>query len=87
MLSGIGGVLLLSVLAGLSGVALQLAQPVLWAGWVDVTLLGASLLSAWPFLRGGRARWACALWAAALLMAVLALMQVLVDLIRPKRTA
>ena len=69
MLSGIGGVLLLSVLAGLSGVALQLAQPVLWAGWVDVTLLGASLLSAWPFLRGGRARWACALWAAALLMA------------------
>ncbi|MCO5976113.1 DNA internalization-related competence protein ComEC/Rec2 [Ideonella oryzae] len=69
MLSGIGGVLLLSVLAGLSGVALQLAQPALWPAWVDVALLGAAFLTAWPFLRGGRARWACALWAAALLMA------------------
>ena len=69
MLSGIGGVLLLSVLAGLSGVALQLAQPVLWPAWVDAALLGASALMAWPFVRGGRARWACALWALALLMA------------------
>lgn len=69
MLSGIGGVLLLSVLAGLSGVALQLAQPVLWPAWVDAALLGVSVLAAWPFLRGGRARRACALWALALLMA------------------
>jgi hypothetical protein len=42
MLSGIGGVLLLSVLAGLSGVALQLVQPVLWPGWLDAVLLGAA---------------------------------------------
>ena len=69
MLSGIGGVLLLSVLAGLSGVALQLVQPVLWPGWLDAVLLGAAAVAAWPFLRGRRARWACALWALALLMA------------------
>lgn len=68
MLSGVGGVLLLGVLAWLSGVALQLAQPTLWPLGLDVVLLIAAALAAWPFLRGGRAWLSCLLWALALSM-------------------
>lgn len=69
MLSGVGGVWALSVLAWVSGVALQLFQPAVWPPGVDAVLLGMAAglaLLAWHW-RGQRR--GAAVWALALLMA------------------
>ncbi|MCA6216194.1 DNA internalization-related competence protein ComEC/Rec2 [Ideonella sp. B7] len=69
MLSGVGGVWTLSVLAWVCGVALQLAQAAVWPTGVDATLVGlAAGLVALAWRWRGRRRGA-GVWALALLMA------------------
>lgn len=68
MLSGVGGVWALSVLAWVSGVALQLAQAVVWSTGVDAALgAGAIGLAVLAWRWRGRRRGA-GVWALALLM-------------------